>query len=148
MLQVTVYYTESLTSLTYSRVSRFRETQQTLHFSEVHCYGSSHTESSSNSPDNRAFHSRESWLHPWRVTALGVVWYSNDRMVAGLGLLPGTAPNGAPATCHPVLRILSGPHYSSWTCRVTGQDGTLCVISCWCVVCKIGYTMVVPIGVK
>ena len=23
----------------------------------------------------------------------GVVWYSNDRMVAGLGLLPGTAPN-------------------------------------------------------
>ena len=34
---------------------------------------------------------------------LGVVWYSNDRMVAGLGLLPGTAPNGAPATLPPRL---------------------------------------------
>ena len=86
-----------------------RETQQTLHFSEVHCYGSAHTESSSNSPDNHAFHSRPGVLvTPPRCYSMpGVVWYSNDRMVAGLGLLPGTAPNGAPPRlAHPLCCTL------------------------------------------
>ena len=82
------------------------KTQQTTHFSRVHCYGSP--------KQNPLQFSRQSRVPPSRLyltpryglqcgTVCGVVWYSNDRMVAGLGVLPGTAPNGAPPTLPPRL---------------------------------------------
>ena len=77
------------------------KTQQTTHFSRVHCYGSP--------KQNPLQFSRQSRVPPSRLyltprcglqcgTVCGVVWYSNDRMEPGLGLLLGTAPapNGAP----------------------------------------------------
>ena len=92
------------------------KTQQTTHFSRVHCYGSP--------KQNPLQFSRQSRVPPSRLyltprcglqcgTVCGVVWYSNDRMEPGLGLLLGTAPapNGAPpppATLPP--RLAHPPH--------------------------------------
>ena len=69
------------------------------------------------------------------------MWYSNDRMVAGLGLLPGTAPN-APwystkwCTSHPVLRILSAPLYSFGEVDHPKQ---CYILPLWFDVCNVGH---------
>ena len=141
MLQVTAYNTESLTSLIYICVPVHGRPNRPCTFLKSIVTG--HRTANPLPIPQTITRSTLGSLgytpmleYAW---VLGVVWYSNDRMVAGLGLLPGTAPNGAAppapaATCHPVLRILSAPLYSSSTSRVTGQYGTLCVVFRWCVV--------------
>ena len=119
------------------------KTQQTTNFSRVHCYGSP--------KQNPLQFSRQSRVPPSRLyltprcglqcgTVCGVVWYSNDRMEPGLGLLLGTAPapNGAPppppATLPP--RLAHPPHattllfyedtkicYTATACRLQSAKG-------------------------
>ena len=108
------------------------KTQQTTNFSRVHCYGSP--------KQNPLQFSRQSRVPPSRLyltprcgfqcgTVCGVVWYSNDRMEPGLGLLLGTAPapNGAPpppATLPP--RLAHPPHA---TTLLFYDDTKICYIA-------------------
>ena len=95
MLQVTAYNTESLTSLIYICVPVHGRPNRPCTFLKSIVTG--HRTANPLPIPQTITRSTLGSLgytpmleYAW---VLGVVWYSNDRMVAGLGLLPGTAPN-------------------------------------------------------